>query len=204
MSNARGFMGEKFPSKKFQKVIAEFLGRELESGKNPLADYMSETTIEMYQARLADYRMKVDQEALRFQLMATQLIPPAMEIPTFKAPNIEIPTPPPAEVWREKIQAALDKVSIHESIQINPQTINTPGWQGKVSIHESIHHIAPPSSEPIYSTAPTGDAIRLGACPPGFKRVTPEVMPKLSWDELYQENIVLRAELERLRAQQQS
>lgn len=42
------------------------------------------------------------------------------------------------------------------------------------------------------STAPTGDVIRLGACPPGFKRVEPEVIPKLSWDELYQENLTLK------------
>lgn len=52
--------------------------------------------------------------------------------------------------------------------------------------------IAAPSSEPIYSTATTDEVIRLCACPPGFKRVEPEHIPKLSWDELYQENLTLK------------
>lgn len=162
-----GFMGEPFPSQKFQKVMAEYLGHS-----DPDQEELKEFKPEYTQSIAATSSEPVFCAEPKDK--PTLSVPPNLEVGDvqfFKipilAPEIHIPTPPTLEI-------------VPPSQDIRDQ-FNIAG-----------------------KTASTGDVIRLGPCPPGFKRVEPEVIPKLSWDELYQEVLTLRAEVERLQNQQRS
>lgn len=92
-----GFMGEPFPSKKFQRAMAEYLGHidpdpeepkevKYTPGENPLFDYyynevtlseyQAQATIDLYKMQVEAFKWKLEHEALDFNRLGNVFNPP--------------------------------------------------------------------------------------------------------------------------------
>jgi len=172
-------MGEKFPSKKFMKVIAEFLGRG-ESIIKPSTDIQDQFNI------AGEPELKVGET--RFVKIPREAAPPEpawygefikeVKLEPPEIPTIPIPEPPPipqpnyVDECAERVLEALKKQQIYEMTKLKPYQDMVDDYKRRIDMAE----IQLKSNTPVWSP---------------------------SYDEVLQENKTLKAKCEALEEREQ-